>query len=123
MDRPLGSTHPRQPDLVYEVNYGYVPGTRAPDGEPVDAYVLGPRAPVARFAGHVVAVVLRADDIEDKLVVSDRTWAEPDIVDRIRFQERHSDSRVVTTSTQLGRAADHAAFPPQASVGVLNEPR
>ena len=26
MDRPLGSKHPRE-GFVYEVNYGYVPGT------------------------------------------------------------------------------------------------
>ena len=31
MDRPLGSRHPRH-GFLYEVNYGYVPGTLAPDG-------------------------------------------------------------------------------------------
>ncbi|MDA0270457.1 MAG: hypothetical protein O2798_02380 [Chloroflexi bacterium] len=34
IDRPLGSRHPREPDLIYEVNYGFVPGTMAPDGHP-----------------------------------------------------------------------------------------
>ena len=33
IDRALGSAHPKHPDLVYEVNYGYVPGTRSGDGE------------------------------------------------------------------------------------------
>ena len=36
IDRPLGSRHPREPDLVYELNYGYVPGTLAPDGQPLE---------------------------------------------------------------------------------------
>lgn len=39
VDRPLGSLHPRYPDLRDELNYGYVPGTRAPDGESLDALV------------------------------------------------------------------------------------
>ena len=33
VDRPLGSTHPAHPGLVYPVNYGYVPGVIAADGE------------------------------------------------------------------------------------------
>ena len=40
IDRPRGSHHPRHGHL-YPVNYGYLPGTRAPDGEALDAYVLG----------------------------------------------------------------------------------
>ncbi|GGL22741.1 inorganic diphosphatase [Nocardia jinanensis] len=41
-DRPYGSRHPRC-GYRYPVNYGFVPGTRAPDGEELDAYYLGPR--------------------------------------------------------------------------------
>lgn len=26
IDRPLGSVHPDDPDMIYPVNYGYVPG-------------------------------------------------------------------------------------------------
>jgi inorganic pyrophosphatase len=70
VDRPLGSRHPRHPDIVYPVNYGYVPGVAGGDGAPLDAYVLGIAGPVAAFTGVVVAVVLRADDVEDKLVVA-----------------------------------------------------
>ena len=33
VDRPKGSCHPRYPDLYYPVNYGYVDGVTAPDGE------------------------------------------------------------------------------------------
>ncbi|MEI7480142.1 MAG: inorganic diphosphatase, partial [bacterium] len=40
MDRPLGSNHPKH-GFRYEVNYGFVPDTKAPDGEEIDAYVLG----------------------------------------------------------------------------------
>jgi inorganic pyrophosphatase len=45
IDRPLGSKHP-QHDLVYELNYGFVPGLLAPDGEFLDAYILGDAFPL-----------------------------------------------------------------------------
>lgn len=33
VDRPLGSVHPKYKNIVYPVNYGYVDGIIAPDGE------------------------------------------------------------------------------------------
>lgn len=33
VDRPLGSYHPKHRDIYYAVNYGYVAGVMAPDGE------------------------------------------------------------------------------------------
>ena len=41
IDRPLGTYHPKHRDIFYTVNYGYVEGIIAPDGEEQDAYVLG----------------------------------------------------------------------------------
>jgi inorganic pyrophosphatase len=40
MDRPLGANHPKH-GFLYTANYGYVPGTIAPDGDALDAYFLG----------------------------------------------------------------------------------
>ena len=45
IDRPLGSKHPTH-DFIYEVNYGYIEGIIAPDGEEQDVYVLGIDYPV-----------------------------------------------------------------------------
>jgi inorganic pyrophosphatase len=45
IDRPMGSRHPRL-GFLYSVNYGYVPGVIAPDGEDLDAYLLGVDHPV-----------------------------------------------------------------------------
>ncbi len=39
MDRPLGTKHPKH-GFIYEVNYGFIPGTVSGDGEELDAYVL-----------------------------------------------------------------------------------
>jgi inorganic pyrophosphatase len=95
IDRPLGSRHP-DGGFDYELNYGFVPGLIAPDGEELDAYVVGPTHPVDRFDGVVVAVVLREDDVEDKLIVSDRTdWTHDELIAAVRFQERFFRSTVV----------------------------
>lgn len=95
IDRPLGGAHPSEPSLVYELNYGYVPGTLAPDGDPIDVYVLGADGPLERCTGEVIAVIRRRDDIEDKLVVAlSGEWGEAAIRQATEFQERFFDSWV-----------------------------
>ena len=37
IDRPMGTSHPDYSDIVYPVNYGYIPRTTAPDGNAIDA--------------------------------------------------------------------------------------
>ena len=49
MDRPIGAVHPKHPDIVYPINYGYIEGLMGGDGEEQDVYVLGPTEPT----GHV----------------------------------------------------------------------
>ncbi len=97
VDRPLGSRHPRHHDIVYPVNYGYLPGTLAPDGEALDAYILGVDVALEMFRGRAVAVIHREDDDDDKLVVvpEDFTPADTQIMDAVRFQEQFFRSSVV----------------------------
>lgn len=96
LDRPLGSRHPRH-GFLYPVNYGFVPGTRAPDGAELDAYVLGVPEPLTTFSGFAAAIVHRDDDDDDKLVVLPEglslTGAE--IWDAVQFQERWFRASVV----------------------------
>ena len=40
MDRPIGATHPKHHDMIYPINYGYVPGLIGGDGEEQDVYVF-----------------------------------------------------------------------------------
>ncbi len=100
VDRPLGSCHPRHPDIRYPINYGFVPGVMAPDGEEQDAYILGVEEPVESFTGRLIAVIHRLDDVEDKWVVApeDRTFTEAEIREQVRFQERffHSEIRMLS---------------------------
>ena len=91
VDRPLGSCHPNHPDIVYSVNYGYIPGIMAPDGEEQDAYILGISGPVTEFEGTVIAVIHRLDDMEDKWVVAPENtdFTKEEILAQVAFQEQY----------------------------------
>lgn len=97
VDRPLGSVHPEHPEIVYELNYGFVPGMTGGDGEPQDAYIYGVPRPVKQVTGTVIAVVHRRDDKEDKLVVapSGTIAYEPQIVSAVSFVEKFFDTLVI----------------------------
>ncbi len=96
IDRPLGSRHP-QHGFLYGVNYGFVPGTLAPDGAELDAYVLGVSVPLTAFSGLAVAVIHRDDDDDDKLVVLPEglSLSDTEMMDAVRFQEQWFKSAVV----------------------------
>jgi inorganic pyrophosphatase len=38
VDRPRGTTHPRYPDLIYPLDYGYLEGTLSADGGGIDIW-------------------------------------------------------------------------------------
>lgn len=104
VDRPLGSRHPRHADLRYPVNYGFLPGTIAGDGAPLDAYVLGVAEPVCAATGVVIAVVERADDVGDKLVVAPagQRFTAEQLAAALASRERFFAGRVVTASGGVG---------------------
>jgi len=39
IDPPRGKTHPGYPEFVYSLDYGYVEGTSASDGDGIDVWV------------------------------------------------------------------------------------
>lgn len=94
IDRPLGSYHPRHPDMYYPVNYGYVEGIPAPDGDWQDVYVLGVAVPLEKFTGEVIAVIYRNDDVEEKWVAvpAGMRLSEAEIRELTHFQEQYFDS-------------------------------
>jgi len=65
VDRPAGSCHPRYPDLVYPLDYGYLQGTQSGDGAEVDCWVgtMDGRD----VTGIVVTIDLHKRDIEAKV--------------------------------------------------------
>jgi inorganic pyrophosphatase len=96
MDRKMGTIHPSH-GFVYPVNYGFVPGTLAPDNEEVDAYVLGVFKPLEEFAGKCIAVIHRINDNDDKLIVvpDGVDFSKDQIVALTEFQERFFKSKVI----------------------------
>lgn len=97
MDRPIGSNHPKH-GFRYEVNYGFIPGTKAPDGEEIDAYVLGVNYPLENFEGKCVAVIHRTNDDDDKLVVISRDIkdiSDEEIRKQTNFQEKFFESVII----------------------------
>ena len=102
IDRPLGSRHPRYPDLLYPINYGYIAGIMGGDGEEQDAYLLGVSEPVKAFTGRVIAIIHRTDDVEDKWVVcpEGQTFTKGEILDQVHFQEQYFQSEIVLAPSE-----------------------
>ena len=96
IDRPLGSTHPKHPDLIYPVNYGFIPGVLGGDGEELDVYLLGVDKPVSKYSAQIIAIVHRLDDEEDKLVGAPvgTHFTKTEIEKSVAFQERYFKTEV-----------------------------
>ena len=97
IDRPMGTCHPKHKDIYYPVNYGYIPGVIAGDGEEQDAYVLGVSEPLQEFTGVVIAIIHRFEDVEDKWVVAPEgvTFTKEEILEQVKFQEQYFQSEIV----------------------------
>lgn len=91
IDRPLGSYHPKHKDLYYPINYGYVEGVIAGDGEEQDAYILGINEPLETFTGNIIAVIHRINDNENKWVVAkeNTNYTVQEIEKQVQFQEKY----------------------------------
>ena len=96
VDRSLGSYHPKHKNMYYPINYGYIEGVIAPDGEEQDAYILGVDVPVKEFVGKIIAVIHRNNDVEEKWVVApeDASFTVDEIMEQVRFQEQYFDIEV-----------------------------
>ena len=95
VDRPIGYRHK---GLVYTVNYGYIPGVFAEDGEEQDVYILGVDSPLEAFDGYIIGAVVRDDDCEDKLIAAptDSRFHQGQIAEAVEFQERYFHGKVIS---------------------------
>ncbi|MBR6044999.1 MAG: methyltransferase domain-containing protein [Ruminococcus sp.] len=96
IDRPLGSAHPRNPDMIYPINYGYTEGIFAGDGAEQDVYIMGVNAPLETFKGRIIAVYRRFNDVEDKWIAAPEgaSFTEEEILSAISFQEQFFDGEL-----------------------------
>jgi len=99
IDRPLNSYHPKH-NFKYEVNYGFIPDTKAADGEEIDVYVLGVNKPLKKYQGICIAIIHRLNDDDDKLIVVPKNSDLNDFTDQkikeiTDFQEQYFKSVIV----------------------------
>ncbi len=93
----MGSRHPTT-DLLYELNYGYLPNTTGGDGEEIDVYLLGSEGPIQKAKALVIAVIIRMDDQENKLVATlnhEQVFSKAEIRTLTRFQEQYFETMII----------------------------
>ena len=69
IDRPKDSAHPRYPDVIYPLDYGYLDQTSAGDGDGIDVW-LGTVAGGQTITGALATVDLGKRDVELKILVN-----------------------------------------------------
>ena len=97
IDRLLQSKHPKH-GWEYQLNYGFIPDTISPDGEELDAYIIGTLEPLKKFTGNCIAVIHRLDDNDDKLVVVTDDYlniTDEEIRQHAHFQEQWFTSEII----------------------------
>ena len=96
IDRPIGSIHPKHPELVYPINYGYIPNVFGGDGEELDVYLLGVDVPVKEYTARIIGIVHRHNDVEDKLVAApeDFNFDQNKISESVSFEEQYYESEI-----------------------------
>jgi len=67
IDRPKGSAHPRYPDFIYPLDYGYLQGTTAADGGGIDVWVGS--VPSCEVGAIICIVDLVKRDSEIKILI------------------------------------------------------
>jgi inorganic pyrophosphatase len=67
IDRPKGSRHPKVPEAIYPIDYGYLEGTAAADGEGIDVWVGSMRP--SNVTGIVCTIDQKKRDAEIKLLL------------------------------------------------------
>ena len=66
IERPAREPHPDYPEIIYPIDYGYVRGTRATDGDEVDCFV---GSGDAGLVGLILTTDHRKGDREAKLLL------------------------------------------------------
>ena len=92
IDRPCGSAHPRFPEIVYPVDYGYLEDTAGVDGEGVD--VFRGSADGAGIVGVALTADLTKRDVEVKMLL-DCTADEIDRIEHFLHERLRLNAAVV----------------------------
>lgn len=69
IDRPKGSPHPRYPDVIYPLDYGYLEGTTSGDGDGTDVWLGSLNTMDKTLTGILCTFDTLKRDIEIKLLI------------------------------------------------------
>ncbi len=97
IDRPKGSAHPRFPETINPLDYGYLQGTRSTDDVEVDLWSGSENS--RRIQGILATVDLQKIDLEAKLVVG---CTEVELEAVLRFHNSGGMRALFFPRTQLG---------------------
>ena len=67
IDRPKGTAHPRYPDLIFPLDYGYLKGTTGGDGDGIDVWMGTAKNKKLTAIG--CTVDMKKKDAEIKLII------------------------------------------------------
>jgi len=67
IDRPKGKPHPKWPEMIFPLDYGYLEGTSSMDGGGIDLWIGS--APHKKLTAIAVTVDIKKKDSEIKLII------------------------------------------------------
>ena len=96
VNRKLGSKHP-DCNLIYPMNYGYIPARVSGATKKLDAYILGIFEPLEVFEGTCIAVLHHFNNTDDKLVVvpDGKNYTDAQINALTEFQEKFFEHTII----------------------------
>ena len=98
IDRPKGSRHPRYPDVVYQVDYGYLKGTTSIDGGSIDVWMGTKKNPAVDAVISIVDLLKK--DSEIKLLIG-CTDAEKEIIYRFHNENKCMKGILIERKDQI----------------------
>ncbi len=99
IDRPIGYIHRKEKyNLLYPINYGYIPDVFGGDGEELDVYVLGIDKPIEDCTVRIIGIVHRENDVEDKLIGAPEgmDFSAEEMARATEFQEKYYNTFIET---------------------------
>jgi F420 biosynthesis protein FbiB-like protein len=104
IDRPKGSSHPRYPEFIYPLDYGYLDGTTGPDEAGIDVWLGSVQEKTATSL--VLTIDLTKQDAEVKLLLACTPQEEQIVFETMSSQGqrailvRRSDDELTVLSTR-----------------------
>ena len=86
IDRPKGSHHPRYPEYIYPLDYGYINDTHSQDGAGIDVWIGSKGG--TRVTAMISSIDLCKGDSEIKLLVG----CSPEEIETVYRQHNRSES-------------------------------